>query len=593
MYPAVQSSDQPFARFPARRSAVHSTKGMVACTQPLAAQAGQKILAQGGNAADAAIAVAAALNMTEPASTGLGGDAFCLFYNEKSRTVHALNASGRSAKNTTLAQVRRELGGQSKGKIPFGSPLAVTVPGAAAGWVDAVELFGSGKLTLGEILQPAIELGEEGFPVSEISASMWKNGETKLKAASPNGLEMLKPDGRSPRSGEIFRNPHLAKTLRVLAAEGKKGIYCGRIADAIVDVLQQKGSHMELSDLEDYAKEGSRETQPVSLQFKGQGVTSRAGGEDFIELWEHPPNGQGIVALMALGFLEELEKTHQAPTFNKGDHNTAVYLHTLVECFRIAFADANWWVTDPDCTPVSPQQLVSRPYLAERARLFKKDTAVNHAKGQPFDGVSPAQNRSDTVVFGVIDAEGNAMSVVNSNFMEFGSGIVPKDCGFALQNRGAGFHLGPDNHPNVYQGGKRPYHTIIPCLATQGPKRDLHSVFGVMGGLMQPQGQVQVLLNMEVFGMTPQEAVDAPRFCIENPMPPNLGGTGAVYLEEGIDEAVAEELRAMGHDVQLLKGWSRNRFGRGQAIRQRIDEEGRRILTGGSDGRGDGIALPC
>ncbi|EXJ72287.1 gamma-glutamyltranspeptidase [Cladophialophora psammophila CBS 110553] len=595
MYPAFQSSDKPFERFPARRSAVHSTKGMVACSQPLAAQAGQTILGLGGNAADAAVAVAAALNVTEPASTGLGGDAFFLFYNAATKTVHALNASGRSAKNTTLEQVRRELG-LATGKVPFTSPLAVTVPGAAAGWVDAVERFGSGKLTLEHVLSPAIDLCERGFPVSEISASMWKNGESKLKGASPYGVELLKPNGKAPESGEVFRNPHLGRTLRTLATESKKGIYTGRIAKAIVDVLQQKGAHLELSDLEDYASQGSSEVVPVSLQFRGQGVGSRGSStskDQFVELWEHPPNGQGIVALMALGILEELEKSKQIPTFTEEDHNTAVYIHAVAEAFRIAFADVNWWVTDPEHSPVKPEELVSRPYLAERAKLFNKEKAGNHAKGQPFGGVSPAQNRSDTVVFAVVDQDGNGMSVVNSNFMEFGSGIVPQGCGFTLQNRGAGFHLGPDNHPNIYRGGKRPYQTIIPCLATQGPDRDLHSVFGVMGGLMQPQGHVQVLLNMEVFGMTPQEAVDAPRLCIENPMPPKLDSIGNLFLEEGIDESVAATLQAMGHDVQVLKGWSRNRFGRGQAIKVRTNETGQRVLTGGSDGRGDGLALPA
>ncbi|KIW97226.1 gamma-glutamyltransferase [Cladophialophora bantiana CBS 173.52] len=595
MYPAFQSSDKPFERFPARRSAVHSTKGMVACSQPLAAQAGQTILGLGGNAADAAVAVAAALNVTEPASTGLGGDAFFLFYNAATKTVHALNASGRSAKNTTLKQVREELG-LAKGKVPFTSPLAVTVPGAAAGWVDAVERFGSGRLTLEQVLTPAIDLCERGFPVSEISASMWKNGESKLKGASPYGVELLKPNGKAPESGEVFRNPHLGKTLRTLATESKKGIYTGRIAKAIVDVLQQKGAHLELSDLEDYASQGYSEVVPVSLQFRGQGVGSRGSStskDQFVELWEHPPNGQGIVALMALGILEELEKSKQIPTFKKEDHNTAVYIHAVAEAFRIAFADVNWWVTDPEHSPVKPEELVSRPYLAERAKLFNKEKAGNHAKGQQFGGVSPAQNRSDTVVFAVVDQDGNGMSVVNSNFMEFGSGIVPQGCGFTLQNRGAGFHLGPDNHPNIYRGGKRPYHTIIPCLATQGPDRDLHSVFGVMGGLMQPQGHVQVLLNMEVFGMTPQEAVDAPRLCIENPMSPKLDSIGSLFLEEGIDKSVATTLQAMGHDVQVLKGWSRNRFGRGQAIKVRTDETGQRVLTGGSDGRGDGLALPA
>ncbi|KAJ9611147.1 hypothetical protein H2200_004330 [Cladophialophora chaetospira] len=605
---AIYPSNSPqFLQYPSRRSVVHSTKGIVACTQPLAAEAGQRILKQGGNAADAAVAVAAALNMTEPTSTGIGGDMFCLYFDAKTKKVHALNGSGRSPKNTTVEQLRDELG-ISSGKIPTRSPLSVTVAGAPAGWVDTIEKFGSGKLSLEQILTPAIELGEEGFPVSELAAMQWGEHEKDLRDASPNFREMLKRDKhsedfvRAPRAGEIMRNPNLAKTFRTLAAEGKKGFYTGRIGQAIVDVLKLTGGHMELSDLEEHMNRGADEPEPISLKFGGQNikhlgqqrVTNGSPDNHFVELWEHPPNGQGIVALMALGILEELEKTHQIPIFSQEDHNSALYLHAVIESLKIAFADASWWVTDPDFMKVKSAELISRPYLAERAKLFNKEKAGHFDHGQP--GPSPAQNHSDTVYFAVTDKDGNGMSFINSNYEGFGSAIIPQGCGFTLQNRGSNFHLGPDDHPNVYEGGKRPYHTIIPGLITYGEEADrqLHSVYGVMGGFMQPQGHVQVLLNMEVFGLNPQQALDAPRICIGSGMPKEGDTHGTVVnLEEGIDEAVIKALKNMGHNIHVLHGFRRAMFGRGQVIRRHVDEEtGQAVFSAGSDPRGDGSALP-
>ncbi|RMZ88726.1 hypothetical protein DV736_g4040, partial [Chaetothyriales sp. CBS 134916] len=605
-------TDAALFQFPSRRSVVHSTGGMVACTQPLAVEAGQIVLKLGGNAADAAVAVAAALNVTEPASTGIGGDMFCLFFDGKTKQIRALNGSGRSAKNTTLEQVKSEL---QQSEIPLGlSALGVTVPGAAAGWVDTVEKFGSGKVSLEQILTPAIKLAEEGFPVSQFSAEFWEDGESRLKNASPNFREMLKRDKsaenfvRAPRAGEIMRNPTLAQTFRTLVSEGKKGFYSGRIAKAIVDVLKLRGGHMELSDLEYHLEHGTEETIPISLKFRGQNVSDPAHPASsntpsrYVELWEHPPNGQGIVALMALGIFEELERTRKILPFRSEDHNSIAYLHAAIESLRIAFADARWWVTDPDpeYSPLPPSSLISRPYLAERAKLFSKDRASRHTHGQP----SPAHNHSDTVYFCVTDKEGNAISFINSNYAGFGSGIIPQGCGFTLQNRGANFMLGPDDHPNIYEGGKRPYHTIIPGLITQGSdnhpgERELHSVFGVMGGFMQPQGQLQVLLNMEVFNMNPQQALDAPRFCIaaDSPDQEAFGGQ-TVFLEEGIDDKVVQGLRELGHNVEYVAGWESGRwnFGRGQIIRRHVDGEGdeRKVVwSGASDMRGDGCAMPA
>lgn len=430
-----------------------------------------------------------------------------------------------------------------------------------------------------------------------------------MRDASPNFREMLRKDPkaenfvRAPRAGEIMTNSALAKTFRTLATEGKKGFYSGRIGQAIVDVVKLTGGHIELEDLEDHLKIGSQETDPISFTFTGQNLSSKqipehdgSSSGHSVELWEHPPNGQGIVALMALGIFQELEKERKIRTFSQEDHNSTDYLHALIESLRIAFADGTWWITDPDHSPIKPEELVSQPYLAERAKLFDKGKAQPFHHGQP--GPSPAQNHCDTVYFCVTDKEGNGMSFINSIYTGFGSAIIPAGCGFNLQNRGANFRLGPENHPNLYKGGKRPYHTIIPGLLTHGgggEKKELHSVFGVMGGFMQPQGHMQTLLNMEVFGMNPQQAVDAPRICVGAGMPDKGGVLDmTVYLEEGIEDDVVNGLKQLGHKVQVLTGYSRSMFGRGQIIRRHVDDmTGHLVWSAGSDPRGDGCAMPA
>ncbi|PIG81567.1 gamma-glutamyltranspeptidase [Aspergillus arachidicola] len=523
---AVYSRLNPdFVPFTSRRSTVHSTNGIVTCTQPLAAAAGQRILQQGGNAADAAVAVAAALNITEPSSTGIGGDMFCLFYDVKTKKVHSLNGSGRYPANATLEKIRSDLnvGPNDAGTIPMKSVHAVTTPGAAAGWVDTIEKFGSGKLSLEQILLPAIELGENGFPVSELSSFFWREGEDLLRQASPNAHEMLKPDQkakdgvRSPLPGEILKNPTLAQTFRSLAANGKKGFYEGRVAEEVVKVVQDLGGYLTLDDLKSHAEIGTQETEAISLKFTGQSIaekqTAGTDGEDNqgVEIWEHPPNGQGIVALMALGILEELEKMGKIPKFTEAQHNSAEYLHAVIESLRIAFADASWWVTDPDVEKVPTSELISPAYLAERAKLFNPDKATDI-----LDHGSPAHNHCDTVYFAVTDKEGNGISFINSNYAGFGSGIIPKGA-------------------------------------------DL--LYGVMGGFMQPQGHVQVLLNMLAFNYHPQAALDSPRICIAAGSP-ELGKPvdRSVYVEEGISDEAVEGLKRLGHQVKVLKGWERGMF---------------------------------
>ncbi|CZT41311.1 related to lincomycin-condensing protein lmbA [Rhynchosporium secalis] len=604
VYPATEPQ---FLDFPSRRSVVHSTEGMIACTQPLAARCGLKIFDLGGNAADAAVAVAAALNVTEPTSTGIGGDMFCLYYDAKTKKISAMNGSGRSGAKSTLEATRKALGVKDgeAGEMPLDSVHAVTIPGAAAGWVDTVERFGSGKLSMEQILNPAIELAEKGFPVSEFACELWAAGTKSLKKASPNYAELLKadpsaPDGyRAPRPGELIKNPGLAQTFHTLAKEGKKGFYTGRIADSIIQATNDRGGFITHSDLEAHLEAGSEPVNPISYVFKGQnyskthpefvdGASGQGSNEDDhgVELWEHPPNGQGIIALMALGIFEALEESGKIPVFKPEDHNSAEYLHAVIESLRIALGDAAWFVSDPSHSKIPSAELVSKPYLAERAKLYNAAKATDKI----HDHGSPAHNPSDTVYFAVTDKHGNGISFINSLFHGFGSGIIPKDTGFVLQNRGGGFRLTP-NHPNALAPSKRPYHTIIPAMITNAHDGSLHSIYGVMGGYMQPQGHVQVLLNMLVFKHNPQVALDAPRFLVGADNMPGDGNGRTVFLEEGISEEVCEKLKSMGHEAKIVKGYERALFGRGQLIRSHV-EDGVIVSSGGSDLRGDGAAFP-
>ena len=405
------------------------------------------------------------------------------------------------------------------------------------------------------------------------------------------------PDGkRAPGPGELFHNPNLANTFRLLAKNGKAGFYEGSVAEALVKVVQDLGGHLNLEDMKHHSQTGTEKTNPVSVTFKGQhvgdvqskgldGQPSQTSAYQGVQVWEHPPNGQGIVALMALGILEELETTGKVRQFAEWEHNCTEYLHAVIESLRISFADAAWFVTDPNVVNVPIEKLISKPYLAERAKLFDPNKASRHlAHG------SPAHNHSDTVYFATADKEGNGCSFINSNYGGFGTCIIPKGCGFTLQNRGANFSL-EEGHPNVFAPRKRPYHTIIPSIVTNADDGSLHSVYGVMGGFMQPQGHVQVLLNMLAFKYDPQSALDAPRFCIGAGMPDQGNLLDTIYLEEGIDKKAQRGLKALGHGVEVVRGFERGLFGRGQIIRCHT-EDGRPVFSAGSDPRGDGAALP-
>ncbi|GAA6060015.1 hypothetical protein JCM10212_001173 [Sporobolomyces blumeae] len=571
------TAEVPFAPFHSRRSVVYGTKGMIACSQPLAAEAGLEVLRKGGNAADAAVAVSAALNLTEPGSCGAGGDAFCLFYDAKTKEIKALNGSGRAPAALTLEKCR-ELGIDGR-EIPFLNINAATVPGCVAAWCDTIDSLGSGKVTIGDALAPAIRLAEEGVPISEISSYSWVKGHDIFLKQSPNFAEMLITDPEtgkthSPRPGEIFKNPTLAKTFREVSEKGKAGFYEGRIAEAIVDLVQSQGGVMTLEDLKEHT---TTPVTPISINY---------GGENGVTLHETPPNGQGLTALIALGILEAIQEQGKVD-LAKVEHNSALWLHTLISAIRLAFADTRAYVADPEHSRVPVEQLLSKEYLSKRAALFdaKKSTPVIN-KGTPLAS-------SDTVLFTTADEYGNACSYIQSNYAGFGTFAIPKGCGFTLQNRGCNFVL-EEGHPNCIAPRKRPYHTIIPGLVTRGkqPGGDLFMAFGVMGGFMQPQGHVQVLLNLLHHNHSVQATLDSPRFCISADVPEDASNEGdigtMVYLEQGIDPAVVDELRAIGHDVELLSGHERAMFGRGQIIHKLPNG----AWAGGSDPRGDGHAVP-
>ncbi|MBN1145938.1 MAG: gamma-glutamyltransferase family protein [Anaerolineales bacterium] len=537
--------------FASRRSPVYATRGLVAASQPLAVAAGLETLAQGGNAADAAVATAAALNVTEPGSTGLGGDCFALYFDATSGQVSALNGSGRAPAGLTLERLRDE---GFRDELPPYHAYTITAPGACAGWCDLVERYG--RLPLSAVLAPAIRLAEGGFPVAPLTAHYWGRGAQRQLKSAPGGRE-LTIEGRAPRPGEIFRNPGLARSLQAVAEGGAQAFYQGLIAEAIVAAVQSAGGCLGMEDL---AAHHSTWEQPISVDYRG------------LRLWECPPNGQGLTALLALNILEGFDLADMPPL-------SAGRLHLEIEALRLAFADTRWYVADPAFNPAPLQALLSKEYAAgRRAWIDPAKANLEQGRGAPSAG-------SDTVYLSVVDGEGNACSFINSNYMGFGTGIVPLGWGFSLQNRGHNFSLDPA-HPNALAPGKRPYHTIIPALATR-PSRDgadeLFACFGVMGGFMQPQGHLQVFVALVDDALDPQSALDRPRFCISDG-----SAGGGVALEQGIPVETMAALAEMGHPVVPTSGYERAVFGRGQVI-LRDAQSG--VLCGGSDPRADGCVM--
>ncbi len=544
----LTAQDRPSGPVHKTRSAALAQGGMAATSQPLATVAALRVLQAGGNAAIAAIAANAVLAVVEPMSCGIGGDLFAIVWDAKSQKLHGLNASGRAPYAATIDLYR------SKGleTIPTAGPLSWSVPGCVDGWDQLRSRFGSKPWA--DLLAPAIAYAEDGFPVSEIIAGQWLASAPKL-ARVPTSAACFLPDGRSPRMGDLFRNPGLARSLRWIAKDGRDAFYRGPIAQATVAYSQSAGGLFALKDFEDHA---STWVEPVSTNYRGYDV------------WELPPNGQGIAVLQILNLIEPFDLKAMGP-------QSAESLHLLIEAKKLAYEDRARFYADPDFAKVPVGSLVSKEYAAARRKKINPARAADRpTAGEPTG--------ADTIYLTVVDGRGNAVSLIESNYEGFGSDHVPGDLGFPIQNRGALFALDP-GHPNRLEPHKRPFHTIIPGFVTKGGKPWLS--FGLMGGDMQAQGHAQVLVNLIDHGMDVQSAGDAPRFShsgSSRPTSQRAQGSGTVALESGIGPGVRRALEAKGHRIVAAPGG----FGGYQAIRIDTDTG---ILIGGSDPRKDGGAL--
>ncbi|MCC7010341.1 MAG: gamma-glutamyltransferase [Acidobacteria bacterium] len=528
------------------RAVVRSTHGMVATSQPLASQVGLEILEHGGNAVDAAIAVAAMLNVTEPSMTGVGGDAFAMVYWAKTQKLEALNSSGRAPRALTLDHFREK----NMTAMPLKGMEVITTPGAVDGWITLLEKYGTKRLP--ELLAPAIGYAEQGFPVAEKIAADWIPEVGKLQETEAAASTYLL-NGQPPVAGTIFVQKNLARTLRTLAAGGRDAFYKGPIAKAIVDYVQQHGGYLSMEDFAAQAK-SAEWVQPISTTYKGY------------TLYELPPNNQGLTGLILANILEGIDLQAM-----KGD--PVRYYHTLIEATKIAFADRNRWIADPAFAKLPVAELIAKPYAAERRKLIDPEKAIDvPAPGQFNLG-------ADTTYFTIVDKDRNAVSFINSLFNAFGSGIVAGDTGIMLHNRGTGFTL-EANHPNLYAPGKRPFHTLVPAMVFKDGK--LFMSYGVMGGDIQTQGHVQVLLNLVERGLNLQQAIDAPRVRY-------ISGKG-VMMEPELGDAVIQGLVARGHQRVLPPEGVEHRtfMGGGQAI---VIDPQTGALSGASDIRKDGLAI--
>ena len=531
----------PVDEFGSRRSTVYGPSGVVATSQPLASQAGLRTLQDGGNAFDAAVATAAALNVTEPTSTGLGGDVFML-YRSADGEVGAMRACGGAPADATRENVRAALADEQDidridAEMPMTGAHTVTVPGTARGWEATVEKFG--RLTLADVLDPAIGYATDGYPVTEVIASGWKHGEELFE--SDHAREAYLIDGeRAPEPGETVHLERLGESMRAIADEGADVVYEGYIAEAIAEEVQHEGGFLTVDDLAAFEVEYP---EPVSTTYGDA------------EVFELPPNNQGLIALEALNIAEELgAREHPA--------GSAARIHYLAEAMKLAFHDGHRYITDPDFEEIPP--LGSKEWARKRATNVG-ETAADVSFGVPD---SNAEN-ADTVLLCVADAEGNVVSYINSRFAGFGSGLVAGDTGIALQNRGASFSLNAD-HPNRLEPEKKPFHTLIPGLLKRDP--DDWSAFGVMGGFMQPQGHLQTLVHVLDDGLTLQEALDAPRW--------RYMESGRLAVEARMPARVQNGLIRRGHDVEVL---APIQFGGAQIVR---NDDG--VLSGATEPRKDG-----
>lgn len=497
------------------RAPVYARNGMVATSHPLASQIGLEVLKDGGNAIDAAIAANAALGLMEPTGCGIGGDLFALVWVAREGKLYGLNASGRAPQSVDRAKLVQE----GLEEIPMTGALSVTVPGAVDGWFMLLDRFGSKPIA--ELLGPAIEYAREGFPLTpEIGMLMNRSLQRYAGAGLPNIEKTYQVNGNWPDAGEVYKNPMLAKVYRLLAERGRDAFYAGRVAEAIVEVVQSNGGYLTEADL---ANHKGNWVEPVSTDYRGY------------ELWEIPPNGQGIAALQILNILETFD-------FSDVRFGSKTHIHRFAEAKKLAYEDRAKYYADPDFENVPIARLISKAYARERAKLIDPQRARMYEAGEMPD-------QGDTIYLTTADKAGNMVSLIQSNYGGMGSGMVPKGMGFMLQNRGAAFSLDAD-HKNRLEPGKRPFHTIIPAFVTREGKPFLS--FGVMGGSMQPQGHAQIMMNIVDFGMDPQEAGDAPRIRHEDSSTPEgkpAKGTGTLGLEDGFDPVVKRDLYFMRHKI--------------------------------------------
>ena len=530
------------------RSEVIAENGMVATSHPLATQVGIDILKKGGNAIDAAIASNAAIGLMEPTGNGIGGDLFAIIWIEKEKKLYGLNASGRSPKNLTLEYFKKN----NMSKIPAYGPLPISVPGCVDGWFEMHDKFG--EITIQEVLDPAIKYAEDGFPVTELVAYYMEVADKNFNKY-PNFKETYYVNESTPKKGEIFKNPDLANTFKLIAKKGRKGFYEGKVAQTISEFVIEQGGFLSYEDLENHSSEW---IEPVSTNYRGY------------DIWELPPNGQGIAALQILNLLEKFD-------IKSMGFGSAEYIHYFTEAKKIAFADRAKYYADMEFNNIPVDYLISKEYADKRRSEINPTQAAKKVSAGEIEN-------GDTIYLTTADSQGNMVSLIQSNYRGMGSGMVPPGLGFMLQDRGELFSL-EENHFNVYAPEKRPFHTIIPAFITKD--NEPYVSFGLMGGAMQPQGHAQIVINLIDFGMNLQEAGDAPRIRHVSDQQPTGGDMllgGELSLESGFDYKEIRKLQKYGHKVIFSLG----SFGGYQAIM--FDKESG-VYYGASESRKDGSAM--
>nr|WP_277611134.1 gamma-glutamyltransferase [Microbulbifer celer] len=545
---AVEAYDRVNGEGFASRSPVLATQGMAATSQPLATQVALDILKEGGSAIDAAIAANAVQGLMEPTGNGIGGDLFAIVWSAKDKKLFGLNASGRSPKSLPFEYFAK----QELESIPSHGPLPVSVPGAVDGWFELHEKFG--RLPMKDLLAPAIRYANQGFPVTQLVAYYW-NRSVPILEKYPGFRETYMPEGRAPQEGELFRNPRLAKTLQKIADGGRDAFYKGEIAREIDRYMKENGGFLSYEDL---ASHQSDWIEPVSTNYRGYDV------------WELPPNGQGIAALQILNILEGYDLASLGRT-------SPEYVHLFAEAKKLAFEDRAKYYADPDFNQIPVEELISKQYAAERRKLIDRERAAKR-----YDAGNVALRHGDTIYLTTADKDGNMVSLIQSNYRGMGSGMTPGDLGFILQDRGEMFSL-QEGHFNQYQPGKRPFHTIIPAFVTKNDKPWMS--FGVMGGATQPQMHAQIVINMVDFGLNVQEAGDAPRILHSGSSQPTdeiMIDGGYLSLEDGFPMETRRALVHKGHQIRFESG----PYGGYQAILR--GDNG--VYHGASESRKDGQA---